>query len=300
MTLHQFFQIVEMRTKIISMGTFFSALVYVFVSEGSLFFTKALIMALATLCVDMGTTGFNTFFDYYHGTDNRHYTKEEEKVLVHQDINPLYALLVSLALFGFAAALGLYLAYLTSFYLIVVGSLCMVVGFFYTAGPYPISRTPFGELFAGMFLGTTLFLITLYTQEKSIAWEQILVSLPFLLLIAMILSVNNGCDRIGDKASGRKTLAVLLGPQKASYLIAVEAYGAYALSFLLIVIGSYPLTMIPALLIIVLEFAFSYKNVIREGLDEDHKSKHMGFAAKTYFHFCLAFMLSFFISLVMS
>jgi len=67
-----------------------------------------------------------------------------------------------------AGILGLILGYLTSFYLVLIGSFCMGVGFIYTGGPYPISRTPLGELFAGGFLGTVLFLISFYVQSLSV------------------------------------------------------------------------------------------------------------------------------------
>jgi 1,4-dihydroxy-2-naphthoate octaprenyltransferase len=90
---------------------------------------NALVMGLATLLVDMGTTGFNTFFDYWRGTDNIVHTKEQEKVLVHEGVSPFMALLVSLVLFGVAALLGLYLAWMTSWKLILVGGACMLVAF---------------------------------------------------------------------------------------------------------------------------------------------------------------------------
>jgi 1,4-dihydroxy-2-naphthoate octaprenyltransferase len=147
MTYRQFLHIVEMRTKLISMGTVASATLYALSLQGKLPLVELLLMVVATLCVEMGTTGFHTFFAYYRGTDNEQYTKEKEKVLVHEKVNPLSALLVSVGLFGLAGIFGLALAYLTSWYLIAVGSVCMLVGFFYTAGPFPISRTPFGELF---------------------------------------------------------------------------------------------------------------------------------------------------------
>ena len=67
MTVQQFMHIVEMRTKIISMGTFFCASIYALSLQGSLNVANALVMGLATLLVDMGTTGFNTFFDYWRG-----------------------------------------------------------------------------------------------------------------------------------------------------------------------------------------------------------------------------------------
>jgi 1,4-dihydroxy-2-naphthoate octaprenyltransferase len=169
----------------------------------------------------------------------------------------------------------------------------MLVGFFYTAGPFPISRTPLGELFAGFFLGTVLFLITLYVQDVPLTARNLVTTLPFLLLIAMILSVNNGCDLVGDTASGRKTLSILLGSDKAFALIAFEGLGAYLLSFLLVLLGFHPITLAFCLLPSFALFVKALAGVKKAGLDAGHKSIHMQFASKSYLHFCLGFFLAY-------
>ncbi len=299
MTIQQFLHIVEMRTKVISMGTFLCASIYALSIQGSIKPVNALVMGLATLFVDMGTTGFNTFFDFWRGTDNATYTKEEDKVLVHQDVSPASALLVSLLLFALAALSGLYLAYLTGWFLILVGGVCMMVGFLYTGGPLPISRTPFGELFAGFFLGTTLFVITVYVQGVALSLRHIMATLPFLLLIGMILSVNNGCDLVGDKAAGRKTLSILLGGRRAFALIAIEGFGAYLLSFILVLRGTYPTALAFCLIPSLALFAKALLRLKQEGLDAAHKSKHMRFASKSYVLYCLSFIAAYVLTAVL-
>ena len=293
MTRKQFLHIVEIRTKLISMGTVASAALYALLLQGTLPMAKLLLMIVATLCVDMGTTGFNTFFDYYRGTDNALYTKEKEKVLVHEEVSPLSALLVSVGPFGLAGLFGLVLAYLTSWYLIAVGSVCMLVGFFYTAGPFPISRTPFGELFAGGFLGSVLFLITLFVLDVTLSLQALLATIPFFLLIAMILSVNNGCDRIGDEASGRRTLSILLGKRCAPVLVGVEGILAYLASGVLALTGTYPLHLLLFLVPSFFLFIKSYRQMLKLGMHEEHKSRHMGFASRSYVLYCCSFLLSF-------
>jgi len=293
MTYRQFLHIVEMRTKLISMGTVASATLYALSLQGKLPLVELLLMVVATLCVDMGTTGFNTFFDYYRGTDNEQYTKEKEKVLVHEKVNPLSALLVSVGLFGLAGIFGLALAYLTSWYLIAVGSVCMLVGFFYTAGPFPISRTPFGEVFAGGFLGSVLFLITLFVLGVTLSLQAVLATIPFFLLIGMILSVNNGCDRIGDEANGRKTLSILLGKRYAPVLVGVEGTLAYLVSVVLALVGIYPLALILFLVPSFWIYVRSYRQMLKLGMQEQYKSRHMGFASRSYVLYCLSFLLSF-------
>ena len=84
MTLTQFLRIVEIRTKIISMGTFASGTLFALYAEGRLSLPILFLMAFATLFVDMGTTGFNSYFDYRNGTDTKEANCEDDKVLVYQ------------------------------------------------------------------------------------------------------------------------------------------------------------------------------------------------------------------------
>ena len=84
MTIKQFLRIVYMPTKVISMGTFFSGTLFALYTLGSLNPTIVILMGLSTLFVDMGTTGFNTYFDYKNGTDRQETNCEDDKVLVHE------------------------------------------------------------------------------------------------------------------------------------------------------------------------------------------------------------------------
>jgi hypothetical protein len=60
-----------------------------------------------------------------------------------------------------------------------------------------------------------------------------LASLPFFLLVGMILTVNNSCDRIPDAVAGRKTLSVEVGERWTFHLLAVEFFLTYAASLCL-------------------------------------------------------------------
>lgn len=293
MTRTQFFKVVEIRTKIISMGTFSAGTLYAVYTTHTLRFWQFILMGLATLCVDMGTTGFNSYFDYLNGSDNASLNQEEDKVLVHEHVNPTGALIASLVLFLFAGMLGLVLAYMTSWKLIFVGAVCMVVGFCYTGGPYPISRTPFGELFAGSFLGSVLFLISYYVQSGNLTLHAVLASLPFLLLVALILSINNSCDRISDTKSGRRTLSIVLSEQGNTLLLKAEFALSFLLSVVLVATRIYPLLFTPFLL---LGFLFGYvqcKEMFKRDFSEKTKQKNMIQVSGIYLVFCLVFLLGF-------
>lgn len=291
MTLTQFLRIVEIRTKIISMGTFASGTLFALYAEGRLSLPILFLMAFATLFVDMGTTGFNSYFDYRNGTDTKEANCEDDKVLVYQGVSPLLALLVSLLLFASAGVLGLVLAYMTSWKLLVVGGICMLVGFAYTGGPFPISRTPFGELFAGFFLGTTLFLISFFVQTGTVTREALLASIPSLILIGMILSVNNSCDRMSDALAGRKTLTIILGKWGTTFLLGFEAVLILASFVMLFVRGIYPLILLVALVPFVMVGALEFRAMVLRGFSNQTKQQNMGSIGRVYLVFSLCFSL---------
>ncbi len=294
MNFSQFLRIIEIRTKIISMGTFAGGTLFALFTQGKLNLGIVLLMAFATLFVDMGTTGFNSYFDYRNGTDRKETNCEDDKVLVYQGVSPTLALLVSLLLFGIAGVLGLVLAYLTSWRLLVVGGICMLVGFAYTGGPYPISRTPFGELFAGFFLGTTLFLISFFVQTGTVTKAALLASLPSLVLIGMILSVNNSCDRISDAKAGRKTLTIILGRWGTTCLLGFEALLVLLLCLALYFNGTYPLPLLLSLTPFVLFGAFEFRAMVQRGFSNRTKQLNMGSIGRIYLVYGLCFSLGLF------
>lgn len=290
MTITQFNRIVEIRTKVISMGTFLCGSLYAAVVTGRWSWSRFVVMAFAVLFVDMGTTGFNSYFDYISGTDKAELNFERDKVLVHEGVNAKLALFISLGLFGAAGILGIILAWWTSFYLVVVGGICMVVGFVYTGGPYPISRTPFGELFAGGFLGTVLFGISYYVQSLSVDWRSIIVSLPLLILIGMILTVNNTCDRKADTIAGRKTLSIVLSERTIGNLMRSMVIISFLLPIMYALVEWLPLATIPCMIIAFIPAWQTFRQMDKRGFSLETKGPSMGSVSQIFLLYCLAFL----------
>lgn len=229
MTVRQFLSVVEIRTKVISVSTYALATVYTASAGFRVSWLEAVLLAVAVLCVDMGTTAFNSFYDYARRVDTRRSTAERDKVLVHEGVAPGHALVVSLVLYLVAGVTGLAVAVLSSGWIIVAGVASMLVGFLYNGGPVPISRTPAGELFAGGFLGTVLFLVVYGVHAGRLDAAALVASLPSTLLIAAVLTVNNTCDIEGDRSAGRRTLSIVVGRTAATVLIDALVAGVYAL-----------------------------------------------------------------------
>ena len=229
MTIRQFLAVVEIRTKVISASTYVLATLYTLTTAHEVHLLDALLLAVAVLCVDMGTTAFNTFYDYVRGVDTPKLTVEPGKVLVHEGVAPAHVFLISVGLYLIAAATGVAVAALSSWWILAAGVVSMLVGFLYNGGPLPISRTPLGELFAGGFLGSVLFLVVYAVHAGTVGWTAVIASLPSTLVIASVLTVNNTCDLEGDREAGRRTLSIVLGRTMATALIDLLIATAYVL-----------------------------------------------------------------------
>ncbi len=193
-------------------------------------------MLLASLSIQAATNMFNEYYDFKNGLDN------EDSVgiggaIVRYGVTPSKVMTIALSLYAFAIILGIYICASTSWWLAAAGSSAMLVGYLYTGGPYPISRTPFGELFSGFFMGMLIILIAFYIQAGQITGTSILISTPIALLVGAILLSNSIRDIDEDTENGRRTLAILLGKKRAIVFLACMFAAAYA-SLIIIVIVS--------------------------------------------------------------
>lgn len=184
-------------------------------------------MLVATLLIQAATNMFNEYYDYKRGLDTEH-SVGIGGAIVRNGIKPKTVLHLAFAFFGAAMLIGVYICSQSSWWIAVIGSVCMLVAYLYTAGPFPISSTPLGELISGFFMGVIIILISFFIQTKTITWPIVFVSIPIMILIGAIMLSNNIRDLDGDKANGRKTIAILLGRKGAILLLAVM----FALSYL--------------------------------------------------------------------
>jgi 1,4-dihydroxy-2-naphthoate octaprenyltransferase len=292
MSWHTFLRIVEIRTKVVSVSTFTLALLSALWTLGAVPWYLAVLLFVAVLAIDMGTTAFNTFFDYERGVDAPETNREADKVLVHQRVAPGYALVTGLGLFAFAAVLGLFLVIWTGWPLLVLGAVSLAVAFLYSGGKKPISSTPWGEFFAGFFLGTVLWVVVVFVLAApdrwlpEFWWKVPLTSLPSFLFIASILTVNNCCDREGDRMAGRKTLAILLGP-RANALVLIQPLAAYLVLGILAGTGFLPWTFLIAALLGPAATVPTWRAMFHRGFHHETKGPNMGAVSRTFLIYTL-------------
>ncbi|MHC5180249.1 MAG: 1,4-dihydroxy-2-naphthoate polyprenyltransferase, partial [Planctomycetota bacterium] len=177
---------------------------------GGLHVITLLTTLAAAVLIQIGTNLSNDYFDYVKGADTEGRTGPVRATQAGL-VSPAAMLAASVAVFGLAAVLGLYLVFRGGWPILVIGVLSILCGVLYTAGPWPLGYLGLGEIFVLVFFGPVAAGGTYYLQAGSINTVVIVAGLAPGLISTAILAVNNLRDRHTDKLTGKKTLAVRFG-----------------------------------------------------------------------------------------
>ncbi|MFD2617160.1 1,4-dihydroxy-2-naphthoate polyprenyltransferase [Terrilactibacillus laevilacticus] len=189
-----------------------------------------LAMLVASMFIQIATNLFNEYFDFKRGLDS-HESVGIGGSIVRDGFKPKTILHLAYAFCLVSAFIGIYICIASNWWIAVIGTICMLTGYFYSAGPFPIAYTPFGELASGLFMGVFIILISFFIQTNTITIDSILISVPIGLLVGGINMANNIRDLDRDKEKGRFTLPILIGRKKAIILLA----GLFIISYLWII-----------------------------------------------------------------
>jgi 1,4-dihydroxy-2-naphthoate octaprenyltransferase len=200
-----------------------SALAFV---DGAFHWGPALAALLAALLLQVGANFANDLFDYQRGADAG---ERLGPVRVTQSglLTPGQVRLGMGLVFGVAALLGLYLALVAGWPVVLMGLASIAAALAYTGGPFPFGYYGLGDLFVFLFFGVVAVCGTYYVQAHAFNALALWSSLPMGFLITAILVVNNLRDIDNDRRAAKRTLAVRLGPQgtRLEYLFCL--LGAY-------------------------------------------------------------------------
>jgi 1,4-dihydroxy-2-naphthoate octaprenyltransferase len=110
---------------------------------------------------------------------------------------------------------GIPILYVVLFLVLGVGAIASAVK--YTIGENPYGYSGFGDLFVFIFFGLTGVLGTYFLNTHTLKWEVLLPGAAMGFLSAGVLNLNNMRDRVNDKESGKNTLVVIMGIEKARW-----------------------------------------------------------------------------------
>ncbi|MEK4230425.1 1,4-dihydroxy-2-naphthoate polyprenyltransferase [Solibacillus sp. FSL H8-0538] len=191
-------------------------------------------MLIASMLIQAATNMFNEYYDYKLGLDNENSVGIGGTIVRH-GVAPKTILLIALSFYAIAMLLGIYICASSSWWLVAVGLVCMVIGYLYTGGPYPIAYSPYGEFVSGAVMGMGIVLISFFIQTGTVSLDAVFISVPSMILVGAIMLSNNIRDIVGDKDGGRKTMAILVGRHNAITVLATFFIVSYVWIIVLII-----------------------------------------------------------------
>lgn len=207
--------------------------------DGSFFCGLFGLTLLGAVLLHAATNLINDYYDVRSGVDTVKASTAlyRPHPLVEGKIPPLSIYIAAYVLFFAGAIIGIWLAATRGWPILVIGGVGIAASLAYTAPPINYKYIALGELSVFLMWGPLMMEGTYYVQHQAFSFDAFWISIPFGVIVALVLLANNLRDIAHDKSRNIRTIAILLGPQKGFYLYAALVILAYLCILLLILAG---------------------------------------------------------------
>jgi len=204
---------------------------------------------LAMLAIMALHAGANTANDYFDHTSRNDWLNQNptpfsggSRFIQEGILPPKAILLIALVSLTAGLAIGAVIVLLTgSIFILILGLIGSLGGFFYTAAPVRLGYRSMGELAIGLLFGILPVYGSYYLQTNTIDTAVLLPACIVAILIFLVILINEFPDLAADAAVDKRTLVVRLGVPTsiwiyrttllASFIIAVAAMLIYQFMF---------------------------------------------------------------------
>lgn len=224
--------------------------------DGPFDWPLAMLALLSAVLLHAATNLINDYYDVVNGVDTVQAATAQYRPhpLVEGLLPREHVRHVAYGLFVLAALIGLYLTLVCGVVVLIIGLVGLLAGLTYTAPPLKYKYVALGEVSVFLMWGPLMVEGAYFVQRQSLSVPAFWVSLPFGVLVALVLLANNIRDMDHDRQRGIRTLAILLGRRMGlnTYIaLTVLAYaGMLALAltgvmtmWVLIIFASLPLAV---------------------------------------------------------
>ena len=203
----------------------------------------------------IGTNTSNDYFDHLSGTDNINYNYSNKGLnggsrgIQMGLITPTGVRNLTIIVFALSVLVGIPLIQKAGMQVFWLGLIGFLSGLFYTAPPFKFSsRKGLGELLIGLNFGPLMVAGSTLIQTGQLLPEAFLAGIPLGLLIAAVVYINEFPDHDSDKVTGKNTLIVVFGPERARVGYVALVSGAFLSIVLLVLNGTFPSLILITLL----------------------------------------------------
>jgi 1,4-dihydroxy-2-naphthoate polyprenyltransferase len=176
-------------------------------------------------------------------------------------------LLEGLLFVALAGLCGLALAVFRTPHVYWVCAAGLLLAFTYTGWPFAYKYRALGEIGIFAVWGPLMFLGAYAVQKQALSWKPVVASVPFGILVALVLFANNMRDIEHDTRSGVKTLGTFLGVRGSLYAYAAFMLSAYLYVGVAVILGLFS----PWLLVVLLSLPMAVgllRGFVKKGIPE--------------------------------
>jgi 1,4-dihydroxy-2-naphthoate octaprenyltransferase len=193
------------------------------------------LVIICSVMYQAATNLISEYFDYKKGVD-QDYSFGSSRVIIDGLLSAQQVLLGGWFIFAVSCALGLILVAFRGLPMLLLGSVGLAGGYFYSGKPIGFKYFALGDILVFILMGPLMVIGSYFALTGDYNSTVLLLSLPVGCLVAAILHANNTRDIVHDAAAGAKTFANLFGHSSAKFEYLFLVLAAY-LSVLLMVIA---------------------------------------------------------------
>jgi len=190
---------------------------------------------LAILALQAGANITNDYFDHISGNDwvNKNPTPFSggRRYIQQGILSPSATLLAALVCLAAGSAIGVVIVLLTrSVFILSLGIIGLLGGFFYTARPIQLGYRCIGELVIAILFGLLPVYGSYYLQTQGLSAVVLLPALIVSILIFLVILVNEFPDVSADAAVNKRTLVVCLGVPACVWIYRIVLVGSFIIA----------------------------------------------------------------------
>jgi 1,4-dihydroxy-2-naphthoate octaprenyltransferase len=205
--------------------------------EGPILWDWYLLVCIGILFFHATANVYNDYFDtrYHVDQPDSPTARYRPQPIISGMFTPSQLLMEAMILNGLTVLIGLILSFVRSMLVFWIGLIGFFACLFYTASPIKFKYKAWGEFFVFLMWGPLMFEGAYVVQRQILSSKAFYLSIPFGILVALVLLANNIRDIDYDSRQGIKTIGILMGCKRSLFL-----YGALILIsylYLLVVVA---------------------------------------------------------------
>lgn len=181
----------------------------------------------------------NDYFDTRYQIDQQDSptAKYRPQPILSGMLTPRQLLGEAICLFALTFVIGMAASVILSWHILWIGFVGFLTSVYYTAGPIKFKYRALGELAVFWIWGPLMIEGAYAVQRQALSGKAFIISVPFGVIVALVLFANNMRDMAYDSRQNITTLSTLLGAHRSYLLFAGLIVLAYAYVLGMIVTG---------------------------------------------------------------